>query len=135
MVCRGGGLMLWSDTEIEFMRECQLSLMGDTVLVERATGTRWDQDAQRTVTVWVKVYEGAGRVAAQPLTPALAGDGSVRGEQPVMLTVPHTVTLAKGDRVTVQGNNPAVLWVGRVEISALPATSTRAECSTVKGTP
>lgn len=135
MMCRGGGIVLWSDREVAFMRGAQLSLMGDTVLVERATGTRWDADTQRTVTVWEQVYEGAGRVAAQPLTPALAGDGSVRGEQPVMLTVPHTVTLAKGDRVTVQGEHPAVLWVGRVEVSALPATATRAECSTVKGTP
>lgn len=124
-----------SDTEIGFMRDCQARLMGDVVRVERAAGTRWDPDAQRTVTVWELVHEGAGRVAAQPLTPGLAGDGSVRGEQPVMLTVPHTVTLSKGDRVTVISEHPAVLWVGRVEESALPATATRAECTTVKGTP
>ena len=122
-----------SDAEIGFMRECQVRLMGDVVRVERATGTRWDGATQRTVSTWASVYEGAGRVAAQPLTPGLAGDGSVRGEQPVMLTVPHTVTLSKGDRVTVLSESPAVLWVGRVEESALPNTATRAECTTVKG--
>lgn len=124
-----------SDAEVGFMRDCQLRLMGDVVRVERATGTRWDAATQQTVSVWSSVYEGAGRVASQPLTPGLGGDGSVRGEQPVMLTVPYTVTLAKGDRVTVLAEAPAVLWVGRVEESALPATATRAECTTVRGAP
>lgn len=124
-----------SDAEIGFMRECQVRLMGDVVRVERATGTRWDDATQRTVSTWASVYEGVGRVASQPLTPGIGGDGSVRGEQPVMLTVPHTVTLSKGDRVTVLSESPAVLWVGRVEESALPATATRAECTTVRSAP
>lgn len=113
------------------MRSTQQALMGNTVTVERPRATRWDELEQRTLQEWETVYEGPGRVAYTPLTPALASDGSTRGEQSVMLTVPHSVTLIKGDRVTVH-NQGLILWVGRTEQSALPATATRAECSTVK---
>lgn len=117
---------MWTDQEIAYMREAQRQLMGDHVVISRAGGERWDEEAQQSVEETETVYEGPGRLAADPAPSVLGSDGSVRQDQVFMLTVPHTVTLAPADRVQA---GRLIVWVNQVQKNSFPATATRAECS------
>lgn len=126
--------MMWTNNEIQAMRDAQLALMGDTVTVDRGAGEVWDEESQSSVASWETVYAGRGRVAVEHGSPTVSVSGESVTPQTVWVTVPHDVLLMPGDRVTVsqRDNVPATVWVASVESSALPASACRASCTVVR---
>lgn len=117
-----------TEQELEQMRADQVALMADTVTVVRVNGSGWDEEAQQSVETWETIYTGPGRLAADPVPSVLGADGSIRQDQTFMLTVPHTVALEPGDRVT--SATGTVVWVNQVQRTPFPATAARAHCTT-----
>jgi hypothetical protein len=83
--------------------------MFDTVLVDRATGTHDDPVTLETVTDYVTVYEGRGRVQRSgQLSPHESVAGEVEfGVNALMAQLPLSATgIRKSDRVTVTAVGP-----------------------------
>lgn len=120
-----------SDQELEAMRADQQALMTDTVSIVREQGRRWDEEAQQTIETWEAIYSGPGRLVADPAGTQLGADGALRPEHSYLLTVPHTVQLRPGDRVSLE--NGMTVWVQQVQKNSFGATATRAQCSLTQG--
>lgn len=114
--------------ELSRLRADQEALMHDTVSISRPGGLTWDEAAQHSKETWEPIYAGPGRLAADPVPSVLGADGSIRQDRGYMLTVPHTVTLAPGDRVTTA--HGTTLWVHQTQKAGIMATATRAHCTT-----
>ncbi len=121
--------------ELAQMRADQVALMPDTVTIERKSST-WDDTLRKTVTVWETVYPtGPGRVVIDHAAVQVTASGEVATIQPIMVTIPHGYTPAKGDRVTVKDPRPGIpehLWVESLGVPGIVATATRMSCGVVQ---
>ena len=84
------------------------SMMTDTILVERQTGTTPDPVTLEDVATWATVHEGLGRVQRPGNQPAETVAGEVEfGVSTVLVQLPLSVTGIKRDhRVTVTAVGP-----------------------------
>ena len=116
--------------ELDQMREDQRSLMFDSVEVDRKTGTTWSEELQKTVDVYSPVYSGVARVALPHGAPIVTASGELVTPRTAMVTVPHGVVPAEGDRVQVLSPRPGIpeyVWVQAIEAAAIP-TACRMAC-------
>lgn len=120
-----------TDGDLEEMRADQVALMFDAVVIDRKTGTAWSEELQKTVPVYETVYpQGPARVALPHGTPIVTASGELVVPRTAMVTVPHGVVPAEGDRVQVISPRPGVpeyVWVQAVEAAAIP-TACRMAC-------
>lgn len=93
--------------ELPYLQAQAESLMVDTVLIERQSGTTIDPDTLAEVPAWSTVYEGKGRIqraGSQPTDSVSGGAefgvGDFTTQLPVSITEPR-----RGDRVTVAARN------------------------------
>ena len=84
------------------------SMMADTVLVERATGTTPDPVTLEDVTTWATVHEGVARVQRPGTQPAETVAGEIEfGVSTVLIQLPlSAVGVKRDDRVTVTALGP-----------------------------
>lgn len=111
-------------------RALQPLLWGHTVVVERPTVT---VTSGTSSTTFAPVYDGPGRVTVEAAPPTVTPSGEVAAFPAAYVTIPHTATPKRGDRVTVTAGTPAVpgpLWVEAVEAGA--GTATRFLCRAVR---
>lgn len=104
--------------------------MFDSVEVDRKTGTAWSEEQQKTVDVFEPVYSGAARVALPHGAPIVTASGELVTPRTAMVTVPHGVVPAEGDRVQVLSPRPGIpeyVWVQAVEAAGIP-TACRMAC-------
>lgn len=119
-----------TDGDLEEMRAAQVALMFDAVVIDRKAGTHWDEEAQATVPVYAPVYSGAARVALPHGTPIVTASGELVVPRTAMVTVPHGVVPAEGDRVRVINPRPGIpeyVWVQAIEAAGIP-TACRMAC-------
>ena len=121
-----------TDGELEEMRTDQVALMFDSVVIDRKTGaTEFSEELQKTVPVYETVYpQGPARVAVPHGTPIVTASGELVVPRTAMVTVPHGVVPAEGDRVQVISPRPGIpeyVWVQAIEAAAIP-TACRMAC-------
>ena len=115
---------------LEQARALQPLLWGHTVVVERPTVT---VTGGTSSTTFAPVYDGPGRVTVEAVPPTVTPSGEVAAFPAAYITIPHTVTPQRGDRVTVTAGTPTIpgpLWVEAVEAGA--GTATRFLCRAVR---
>ena len=115
---------------IEQARALQPLLWTHTVVVERPTVT---VTGGTSSTTFQPVYDGPGRVVIEDAPPVLSPSGEVATPAIAYVTIPHTVTPKREDRVTVTAGTPAVpghLWVESVGVEI--GTATRFQCRTIR---
>lgn len=118
-----------TDGDLAEMRADQVALMADWVMVDRKTSV-WDEELQKTVTVWEQVYNGPARVANPHGTPIVTASGELVVPRTSLVTIPWGNTPQEGDRVTVVTVRPGVpeyVWVQAIEAAAIP-TACRMAC-------
>lgn len=84
------------------------SMMRDSVLIERQTGTTQDPGTLEDVATWATVYEGRGRVQRPGTQPSETVAGEVEfGVSTVLAQLPlSAVGVKRGHRVTVTALGP-----------------------------
>ena len=115
---------------LEQARALQPLLWTHTVVVERPTVT---VAGGTSSTTFAPVYAGPGRVVIEDAPPVVSPSGEVAAFPAAYVTIPHTVTPKRGDRVTVTAGTPAVpdhLWVESVGVGI--GTATRFQCRTIR---
>ena len=73
------------------------------------------------------------RLTVEAVAPTVTPSGEVAAFPAAYVTIPHTVTPKRGDRVTVTAGTPAIpgpLWVEAVEAGI--GTATRFQCRTIR---
>ena len=114
---------------LEQARALQPLLWTHTVVVERPTVTV----AGTSSTTFAPVYDGPGRVTVEAVPPTVTPSGEVAAFPAAYVTIPHTVTPKRGDRVTVTAGTPAVPghpWVESVGVGI--GTATRFQCRAIR---
>ena len=115
---------------LEQARTLQPLLWAHAVVVERPTVTVVGGTSSTT---FAPVYDGPGRVVVEAAPPTVTPAGEVAAFPAAYVTIPHTATPKRGDRVTVTAGTPAVpgpLWVESVGVGA--GTATRFQCRTIR---
>lgn len=115
---------------LEQARALQPLLWAHTVVVERPTVT---VAGGASSTTFAPVYDGPGRVVIEDAPPVVSPSGEIATPAIAYVTVPHTVTPKREDRVTVTAGTPAVpghLWVESVGVGI--GTATRFLCRAIR---
>ena len=115
---------------LEQARALQPLLWTHTVVVERPTVT---VAGGTSSTTFQAVYAGPGRVVIEDAPPVVSPSGEIATPAIAYVTVPHTVTPKRGDRVTVTAGTPAVpgsLWVEAINVGI--GTATRFLCRAIR---
>ena len=115
---------------LEQARALQPLLWTHTLVVERPTVT---VAGGTSSTTFAPVYAGPGRVVIEDAPPVVSPSGEVATPAIAYVTVPHTVTPKREDRVTVTAGAPAIpdhLWVESVGVEI--GTATRFQCRTIR---
>lgn len=125
---------------LPMMRAQAESLMVDACVIERASGTHWDEALQKSVTTWTLVASSPCHFDTEPApTRSLVTDEVVSQRSP-SVRLPHTVLGVKpDDRVTITAvgaeSDPAqlgaVVWVTHVATDSHPVERI-VECRWVK---